>query len=123
MINAISWRNPKVLRVLLLVFLAGALSGAITYRVARIAVHAYAAPPVTTSLREKEAALAVLQRELNLTPAQTAQVSSIIDDYKRYYGNIQDQVEEVRATGKSRIVQVLDSEQRAKFEKIASTLR
>jgi len=41
----------------------------------------------------------MLKKELNLTPAQSDQVAAIIDDYKRYYGNIQDQVEEVRATG------------------------
>jgi len=126
MIDPISWRNPKVLRVLLLVFVAGALSGAVTFRTARILLHP--SPPVaanngTTSLRDKEKALAILQRELSLTPVQTQQVAAILDDYKRYFGNIQDQVEEVRATGKNRIIQVLDPQQRTKFEKLAEGLK
>lgn len=121
MIDSISWRNPKVLRVLALVFVAGALSGAVTYRVARMSMRTQS--PAVTSLREKEAALVMLKRELHLTSTQTDQVAAIIDDYKRYYGNIQDQVEEVRATGKDRILQVLDPEQRSKFQKIAEGLK
>jgi Spy/CpxP family protein refolding chaperone len=105
---------------------AGALSGAVTFRTARILLRPN--PPVTaassgTSLRDKEQAMAMLQRELNLTAVQKDQVAAILDDYKRYYGNIQDQVEEVRATGKSRILQVLDPEQRTKFEKLAEGLK
>jgi Spy/CpxP family protein refolding chaperone len=121
MTDAISWRNPKVLRVLLLVFVAGAMSGAVTYKVARVIMRP--PPPVVTSLGEKEAALVMLKRELHLTPTQSDQVAAIIDDYKRYYGNIQDQVEEVRATGKDRILQVLDPEQRSKFQKLAEGLK
>src|SRR5205085_2850109 len=104
-------------RVLALVFVAGALSGAVAYRLGRIFMRP---TPVTASPGASMGAkdtLGMLKRELNLTPAQTEQVATIIDDYRRYYGNIQDQVEEVRATGKSRIVQVLDPEQRSKFEK------
>ena len=120
MTDAISWRNPKVLRVLLLVFLAGGLSGAVTYRLARMFIKA--PTQVVGSFRDKETAL-LLKRELNLTPAQSDQVAAIIDDYKRYYGNIQDQVEEVRATGKNRILEVLNPEQRSKFEKLAGSLK
>ena len=121
MTDAISWRNPKVLRVLAVVFIAGALSGVVTYRLARAMNHPLPPPPPT--LVEKKAVLEYLKGELNLTPVQVDQLSSIIDDYKRYYGNIQDQYEEVRATGKNKIVQVLDPEQRAKFEKLSGSLR
>jgi Spy/CpxP family protein refolding chaperone len=127
MTDAISWRNPRVLRVLSLVFVAGGLCGAVTFRTARILMRRDPSPTFqsgsTTSLREKEKAMSLLKRELNLTPAQTDKVSAIIDDYKRYYGNIQDQVEEVRATGKNRILEVLDPQQRTKFEKIAEGLK
>ena len=118
MIDAISWRNPKVLRVLAVVFVAGALSGVVTYRFWRMS-----RPAVWTDLREKKVALEYLKGQLNLTPVQVDQVAAIIDDYKRYYGNIQDQYEEVRATGKNKIIQVLDAEQRAKFEKLAGNLK
>ena len=122
MTDSISWRNPKVLRVLAIVFVAGALSGAVTYRLARILTRTQAAA-AAPDLREKKAALEYLKSQLNLTPVQTEQVAAIIDDYQRYYGNIQDQVEEVRATGKNRILQVLDADQRGKFEKFAGSLK
>ena len=122
MTDAISWRNPKVLRVLALVFVAGALSGAVTYRIARMTMRTAPQPPPVSSMGGKDT-LGMLKRELNLTPTQADQVAAIIDDYKRYYGNIQDQVEEVRATGKSRILQVLDPQQRSKFEKLAEGLK
>jgi len=112
MTDAISWQNPKVLRVLFLVFIAGGLTGAVTFRTAKMVLHREAPK------EPREKAMDILQRELNLTPTQSGQVAAIIDDYKRYYGNIQDQVEEVRATGKSRILQVLDPQQRTKFEKL-----
>jgi Spy/CpxP family protein refolding chaperone len=125
MTDAISWRNPKVLRVLFLVFVAGGLSGAVTFRMARMMLRREPAAMAAAgpSLRDKEQALALLKQELNLTPNQTERVSAIIDDYKRYYGNIQDQVEEVRATGKNRILEVLDPQQRSKFEKLAERLK
>ncbi len=122
MTDAISWRNPQVLRVLALVFVAGALSGAVTYRVARRITAGYTSNPPApatppTAIGGKDT-LGYLKKELNLSPDQTERVSSIIDDYRHYYGNIQDQYEEVRATGKNRILQVLDPEQRLKFEKL-----
>jgi hypothetical protein len=128
MADAISWRNPKVFRVLFLVFVAGGLSGAVTFRTARILMRKDPpAPAVTvtgpTTLRDKEQAMALLKQELNLTQDQSERVSAIIDDYKRYYGNIQDQVEEVRATGKNKILEVLDPQQRSKFEKLAERLK
>lgn len=120
MTDTISWRNPKVLRVLAVVFVVGALSGVVTYRFWRMMNHPQIAG---ADLREKKVALEYLKGELSLTPAQVDQVAAIIDDYKRYYVNIQDQYEEVRATGKNKILQVLDPEQRAKFEKLAGSLR
>ena len=122
MTDAISWRNPKVLRVLALVFAAGALSGVVAYRLGRMVLRP--APPGVSqrSLRDKDT-LGLLTRELHLSTAQTAQVAAIIEDYKRYYGNIQDQTEEIRATGKSKILQVLDADQRSKFEKLSEGLK
>ena len=124
MTESISWRNPKVLRVLTLVFAAGALSGAVAYRLGRM----YMRPAVVTTTPQSVSmggkdTLGMLKRELNLTPVQTEQVAAIIDDYRRYYGNIQDQVEDVRATGKSKIIEVLDGEQRSKFKKLSEALK
>ena len=126
MTDAISWRNPKVLRVLAVVFVAGALSGVVTYRLWRMITRPQNSVSVSSGgmdLRDKKIALEYLKSQLDLTPVQTEQVAAIIDDYKRYYGNIEDQFEEVRATGKNKIIKVLDPEQRAKFDKLAGRLK
>ena len=123
MTDAISWRNAKVLRVLALVFVAGAFSGAVAYRLGRIVMRPTGIATSSASTMGGKDTLGMLKRELNLTPRQSDQVAAIIEDYKRYYGNIQDQVEEVRATGKNRILDVLDPQQRSKFEKLSETLK
>ena len=114
--SRISWSNPKVLIILLLVFACGSLSGAIVYRFAH--AHIVRAQPDPISWGQKAAFLAKAQKDLNLTQEQTLQMSRVLDDYKMYYQNLQEQLEEVRATGKGRILQILDEQQRQKFEKL-----
>ena len=46
--------------------------------------------------------------DLNLTPAQTEKISLVLDDYRHYYQSVQDQLDDIRATGKMRILQELD---------------
>ncbi len=52
-----------------------------------------------------------LQRELNLTPPQSEQVSSILTDMWQYYRT-------VLTDSKSRVEQVLTPQQREKFEQL-----
>ncbi|MEI9811280.1 MAG: hypothetical protein WDO18_00775 [Acidobacteriota bacterium] len=51
----------------------------------------------------------------------------MLSDYQHYYQSVQeqieqmrlrDQIDDLRATGKSRILEILDAEQRAKFERM-----
>lgn len=51
------------------------------------------------------------KQELNLTDDQTVQLTSILDDFAHYYDN-------VMADGNSRILQILNPEQRRKFEQM-----
>ena len=51
------------------------------------------------------------KQELNLTDAQTAQVETILDDFAKYYDN-------VLADGNVRIRQILDDQQKVKFERM-----
>ena len=51
------------------------------------------------------------KQQLNLTDEQTTQLTSVLDDFSRYYDN-------VMADGNTRIVQILNPEQRAKFEQM-----
>jgi uncharacterized membrane-anchored protein YhcB (DUF1043 family) len=113
------WQNPKVITTLLLVFIAGAMAGALSMRLGlHDQLHGAA------SLRDPQTAKAFLERcthELHLTPHQAAEMATILDDYKVYYQSLQDQLEEVRATGKSRIMALLNDEQKAKFEQLLRT--
>jgi Spy/CpxP family protein refolding chaperone len=55
--------------------------------------------------------MAEWKRQLNLSDDQTAQLTSILDDFSRYYDN-------VLADGNSRIMQILNPEQRRRFEQM-----
>lgn len=126
------WQNPKVLTTLLLVFASGAIAGALTMRLGLYVRNASAKSPAVASLNPDNVQL-FLQRyrdELNLTPDQTAKVKAVLNDYLMYYKTLDEQLEEirlqlddVRATGKSRIIEILTPEQQKKFEKISGELR
>ena len=62
------------------------------------------------------------QAELGLSGAQTQKLALVLDDYSQYYQSLQDQLDDLRATGKTRIMQILDPEQRVKFEKMMNDL-
>jgi Spy/CpxP family protein refolding chaperone len=115
------WRNPRVIGTLLLVFLCGAALGMLAMGMAG---HRWQNPK-QLSWKEggKEVTLERFRRELNLTPEQTAQLETILDDFFMYYHTLQAQLDEVRATGKSRILRVLDPQQRQKFERMMSDLQ
>jgi Spy/CpxP family protein refolding chaperone len=118
-------QNPKVISTLVVIFLAGAAVGALAMQLGlheklhRTAVAASKPVP----LAAKEVVLQRFKTELNLTAAQTEQISSILDDYRHYYQSLQDQLDDVRALGKTRIVQILDDQQRQKFDKMMSELQ
>jgi hypothetical protein len=108
-----TWQNPRIFSTLLLVFLAGATTGAVSMKFGLHEIlHRSTAPT------SKEAVLQKFRADLNLTPAQTERISLILDDYRHYYQSVQDQQDDIRATGKMRILQELDPAQRDKFEKM-----
>jgi Spy/CpxP family protein refolding chaperone len=113
------WKNTKILSTLALVFLCGAIAGALVYRASSQPVKAN----VNWNEANKEVTLKRLQKELDLTPAQTAEIETVLDDFTMYYQMLQAQMDEVRATGKSRMEQVLTEEQRKKFGRIMNDFR
>jgi hypothetical protein len=46
----------------------------------------------------------------------------VLDDYSQYYQSLQDQLDDLRASGKTRIMQILDADQRVKFERMMNQL-
>src|SRR6266849_3521001 len=112
--------NSRVLTTLLLVFAAGAASGALWMRLdLHDRLHR------TASASTKTASDAVLQNfrtKLDLSTEQTQKIALVLEDYRHYYDSLQDQLDDLRATGKNRILEILDPQQREKFEKTMTEL-
>lgn len=70
----------------------------------------------------REAVLENFKTKLDLTGDQTAQIALVLEDYRQYYQSLQEQLDDLRDTGRKRILQVLDPAQRDKFEKMMSDL-
>jgi hypothetical protein len=90
-----------------LVFLCGVVLGAVLMSVSGHA-SLHGAPPAATGL---SMSVPEWKERLDLTDQQTEQLKSILDDFSHYYDN-------VLADGNSRIMQILNDEQRRKFERM-----
>jgi hypothetical protein len=100
--------NEKIAIVsFVLVFLCGAVLGAV---VMSFSGHAslHGTPPLATGL---SMSVTEWKEELDLSEQQTVQLTSILDDFSHYYDN-------VLADGNSRIMQILNPDQRLKFEQM-----
>jgi hypothetical protein len=99
--------NPKVACgvVLALVFLCGAAAGALAMD---FGLHNRLHPTFNTSAG-KTLVFERMQKELGLSPAQSEQMESVLNDFWQYYRT-------VLSDSKSRIEQLLTEEQRRKFE-------
>ncbi|MBV9268663.1 MAG: hypothetical protein JO061_21020 [Acidobacteriaceae bacterium] len=107
------WSNPRVLTIFGLVFLCGLTCGAALTTF----IHAGFRQPASVHAR---LSLADLRTELRLTPDQERTVTKELDDYAKYYQNIEEQREDVAEHGKRRILSVLTPEQQKRFLEIFS---
>jgi Spy/CpxP family protein refolding chaperone len=115
------WQNPRILTTLVLVFLTGALTGAIGMREGlHEQLHRSAA--YWRGGDKAEFSYQRLKTELNLTPDQSERLKTILDDFVKYHEDLEAQIEDVRATGRNRIVQMLTPEQRKRFDKLSNQL-
>lgn len=114
--NKALWRNPRILSTLLFVFLAGAMAGAVVMRVGYHPERHHVAPYWNEG--GKEISIQRFRRELNLNPAQSAELETVLDDFMTYYQSVEAQLNDVRATGKRRILRILNDDQRQKFERM-----
>src|SRR5215472_385942 len=110
-----TWHNSRIITTLLLVFLAGATTGALSMR---LGLHdkLHRTAPVSS----RDAVLQKFKTELDLSPPQADKIALVLEDYRQYYQSLQDQLDDLRATGKTRILQILNQDQRGKFEKMMS---
>ena len=123
-------KNPRVICTLAFVFLAGAVVGALSMRVGlherlhrTVAAASQPTPRTAAADVSNDPLLERLKAQLNLSEQQAHAVATVIADYRRYYLNLQDQLDDVRSTGHERIVEVLNEEQRKQFEKMAGELQ
>ena len=116
------WQNPRIVSTLMLVFLAGAATGALSMR---FGLHDQLHRDLSrrpANLENREAILNRFKTELNLSAPQTEKLALVLDDYRQYYQSLQDQLEDLRATGKTGIMDILDPQQRVKFQKMMNDL-
>jgi hypothetical protein len=102
--------NPRVagVTVLTLVFLCGVAAGALAMH---LGWHNSLHQPKFDSATGRALYFEHLRKQLDLTPAQAEQMQSILNDSWQYYRT-------VLSDSKYRIDQVLNEEQRRKFERI-----
>lgn len=114
--NRPSWHNPKVLSLLMLVFLTGFVGGILATKLYSGA----ATPRANTEWNSggREMTLQTLQKELDLSPEQAARVEAELDDFVMYYQGLQGQIADWRQEGKKRIMNLLTPEQQKKFERM-----
>jgi len=108
------WQNPRILLTLAVVFLVGVTVGMLVHHW----MHVPPPPPPGPPAGPGAALLTRLKTELDLTPAQTEQLKTVLDDFFTYYYTLQAQLDDVRASGKQKIMGILDEGQKKKFEKI-----
>jgi Spy/CpxP family protein refolding chaperone len=117
-----SWQNPRILALLLLIFLCGALAGALAMRTSLHTKLHRGAAPYWKDTGAQLFSYDKLKTELNLTPEQSDRLKTILDDFVKYHEDLEAQIEDMRATGKNRIIQMLTPEQRQKFERLCNQL-
>jgi len=100
--------DPKLLcaATMVLVFLCGAAAGAVAMH---LGLHTRLHQPAFDTAAGKALYFERLQKELELTPAQAEQMQSILNDFWDYYRT-------VLSDSKVRVEQVLNQQQRRKFE-------
>ena len=116
-----SWRNARVIFTLLLVFLCGAAAGALGMRYGIQFLLRRSGPYWQEG--GKEISLQRFRHELNLTPEQAEQMETVLDDFVLYYQTLQTQMDEVRSSGKERILRILNPDQRKKFDRLLADLQ
>lgn len=119
-----SWLNPRVLLTLTVVFLCGASAGMLLMAMgAHRWMHRTFDPQYSQLYWDdtgKAVSLQQLKKELNLTADQVTQLELVLDDFSTYCHTLKAQFDDVRASGKERIMRILNDGQKRKFEKIVS---
>ena len=105
--NDARWSNPKVLTIFALIFVCGLAFGVVgTNSFFHSKMH---------SAHLTQMSLDQLKVELQLSPEQEKIIAKELDDYAKYYQNIEEERADVANTGKEHILRVLSPRQRKRF--------
>lgn len=109
-----SW-DPRVVctLALVLVFFTGAAVGAL---VMDLGIHNRQRPPAFDTPTGKALYFEKLQKDLDLTPEQSVQIESVLNDFWQYYRG-------VLGDSKSKVEQLLTPAQQRKFERLLTEKR
>lgn len=120
--NRAPWQNPRIIYTLLFVFLSGAAAGALAMKFTVTQERHNRSGP---SWKEgpREISLQKFRKELDLSADQEREMETVLDDFVTYYQTLQAQMDDVRATGKQRILRILRDDQKQKFEKMIGELQ
>ena len=109
------WFNPRVLSTLAVVFLCGMAFGSVCmrgYLRSRWTTSERTTPAIETA---RHVGLGALRIKLNLSEAQEQTITKILDDYGKYYQNIEDERQDVAKYGSQRILDTLTGTQKDLF--------
>jgi hypothetical protein len=115
--NRDSGFNPRVIAILAVIFFCGAAVGAVGMN---LYLHRFL-PPLKESYfayQGHRLSMEQLQRELDLNADQRETIKLILDDYAKYFLNLEDQRQALYESGKLKILDVLNDQQKAKFEQL-----
>lgn len=105
--------REKAVGILAVVFVAGLATGILGTRTYD---HHVAEAPPNPLEQQTSVAMERLSRDLSLNDEQAEKVRSILDDYIMFEADLLAQVRTLQQQGRQEILQVLDPEQREKFE-------
>ena len=110
--------RKKATLFVVLIFLCGALTGAVTTNLwvkAQTSVRAARADsPSATRVRSVE----WFTQQLNLSPDQARQLTQILDETRTTFREKEGEIESIREQARNRIRAILDEVQRAKYEEL-----
>ncbi len=118
MSNRVTWSHPKVITALLVVFLAGAASGAIAFRT--LSRNTLTGKAKAMRSMDRRELMDYFRREMDLNDGQRQRVESLLEDHFKMLQMLGAQTEEVRMHGRESIAKLLTEEQRKKFEGLMS---
>ena len=113
--------SPERKRALLffvLIFLCGALTGAVATSLLRHWGPRFGRTRVTSNSSPQQRAVERFTRRLNLSPEQAGQLGEILDETRATFQEHELAMENLRQEGNARIREILDDQQTANFDEM-----